>query len=194
MHPADELGKSLSQARGIITSMVNCFDKTTSSFVTGPSFVAEAMTVVEDILSKASSSLSDLYENYDLNHVEDPIELSSLRDVEIHNEPIAENEIVEEEYKPSSFGLSGRGGSISAVTENGNSNLETFSKSRSTEPMRPEAMVDQPAQNYDELLEKLTAMADSAAYHTQKNNVEETSLLPVLEGLRADLLRMRSVA
>lgn len=196
MHPADELGKSLSQARGIITSMINCFDRTTSTFVTGPRFVADAMTAVEDILSKASGNLSELYENYDLNHVEAAMEETFAGETEIVEEsaPAVVHAVEEEVYTPSSFGLSGRGNNISRLSEKVDEIIETFPKPRAAEPLRPETMVDQPAQNYDELLEKLTAMADSAAYHTQKNNAQDSGLLPVLEGLRADLMRMRSVA
>jgi hypothetical protein len=46
---------------------------------------------------------------------------------------------------------------------------------------------DQPARTYDELLYKLTAMANVASQNTNEEN-----LLPMLENLRADMLRIRS--
>jgi hypothetical protein len=194
MHPADELGKALSQARGIISSVINCYDRPEQNFVTGTNFIAEAMLAVEDILSKASANLSSLYEDYDLSvatGAEDVIAPLSAAEAEDDETQTSQNEEADD-YQPSSFGLFGQHGNISRFANKLESIVETLPPA--PEPMRPEQMIEQPAQNYEELLEKLTAMADSAAYHTQSNPTAENTLLPVLESLRNDVLRMRSVA
>ncbi len=190
-HPADELGKALSQARGIVSSLINCFDKAGANFVTGQTFVAEAMIAVEDLLSRAGGNLASLYENYDLTLVgvqnEDEVE---------SKEPDPEPEVdpePEQSYQPSSFGLFGRHHAVSHLANKLDTIVETMPKVTAREPMRPEQMMEQPAQSYEELLDKLTAMADSAAYHTHASKTEST-LLPVLESLRADVMRLRSVA
>ena len=190
-HPADELGKSLSQARGLISSMINCFDKSANGFVTGQIFVAEAMVAVEDILSKASGSLAALYENYDLTATAGSSEDAELELADEEIEPVV---VQEEEYRPSSFGLFGRHNTVSSLANKLGTIAESLPQQTASEPMRPEEMIEQPAQNYEELLEKLSAMADSAAYHTSAGREQDGSLLPVLESLRADVLRMRSVA
>ena len=55
------------------------------------------------------------------------------------------------------------------------------------------AILEKPATTYDELLAKVTAVADEAAFEAHSSN-SQRSLLPALEGLRADLLKMRAVA
>ena len=52
---------------------------------------------------------------------------------------------------------------------------------------------DQRAESYDELLQKLTTVAHQAAAFEHQPGFEE-KLLPALEDLRADILRLRSAA
>jgi hypothetical protein len=193
MHPADEMGKSLSQARGILSSLINCFDKTNANFVTGTVFVSEALTAIEEILSKAGDNLTELYNNYDLNTV---IEDSSehIEDESDDEVEVEVNADTEDTLPISAFGVFGHRKKAPNVSEKMDDNTVALPKTLRTEPLRPEMMADQPAQTYDELLEKLTAMADSAAFHAQKSDGEAENMVPVLEGLRADLIRMRSVA
>jgi hypothetical protein len=197
MHPADEIGKALSQARGLLSSVLNCYDKSTTSFATGTSFVAEAIFATEDILVKAGESLTTLYADYDLN-----VTKSSDRQADESEETIQENETTDQTPTElpigrlpfSSFGLNSGQEQVSRLAHRLDNILESLPPPPPADPMRPEDMVEQPAQNYDELLEKLTAMADSAAFHARPGSADSIRLLPVLESLRADVLRMRSAA
>jgi hypothetical protein len=181
-HPADEIGRALSQARGIISSLMNCFNRPHAEFSVGTPFIAEAMQAVEVILDRAGNNLSALYENYDLNalHEEDEIE-----EAEVVNVPEAPRE--EASYEASNIGRFGRHATVSRLA----GSLESITQVLPAAPLTTSHLSEQPAQTYDELLEKLTAMTESAAFHGQGG---EDTLLPVLESLREDVLRMRAVA
>jgi hypothetical protein len=188
MHPADEIGKALSQARGILSSLANCYDRPEERFVTGSTFIAEAVAAADEILAKASNHLASLYENYDLNVASGDQDGEEAEDFEDEVEATSKV-VLPDDHLPSSFGLFGRHPSVNHLANKLESIVESMPPA--PEPLRPEQMVEQPAQSYEELLEKLTAMADSAAFHTGQS---DNALLPVLESLRDDMLRMRSVA
>jgi hypothetical protein len=76
---------------------------------------------------------------------------------------------------------------VSRLSSNLDSILDTLPDN--IQAVTVEQMIDHPAQSYQELLEKLTAMADAAAYQTPS---EEGSLLPILESLRADMMRLKT--
>jgi hypothetical protein len=187
MHPADEIGKALSQARSILSSLVNCYDRPETRFATGQVFIAEAIIAAEEILGKADNHLAALYADYGNSAHQDEEAEAQNSEIEAVAKPT--EDALPENYLPSSFGLFGRHPSVSHLANKLDSIVETLPPAPA--PMRPEEMVEQPAQSYEELLEKLTAMADSAAYHTGHG---DNGLLPVLESLRDDMLRMRSVA
>jgi hypothetical protein len=171
-HPADELALALSRASGILSSIANCYDPSQSEFATSAAFVAEAVTAASDILTKANANLGQLYSNYSLQRLDDQDLVVTLP---LRNEVAAHNPY-EEKIVPRS-----------AVAELSNK-LDTILSVLPEE--RPFAQRDQPARTYDELLYKLTAMTNVAA--TQQNS--ESDLLPMLESLRADMLRIRTVA
>jgi hypothetical protein len=195
-HPADEIGKSLLQAGGILTSISNCFDRPAASFAIGTPFIAEAIIAVEGILAKANESLAKLYESYDLSKIEvekpvvqSPIELplQSYTHASQNEEAGADPAVNQDDT--GYLGYFGRQDQASRLASKLDSILEKLPTQEYQ--IRPEDMIEQPAQNYDELLEKLTAMTDAAAHQSNDPN---GNLLPVLESLRADVLRMRAVA
>ncbi len=188
MHPADEIAKALSQARGILASVVNCFDRPEAKFATASTYIAEAVIAAEEILGKANLHLATLFEDYDLSISNASTEYGVTADVTEEDEAAPEPDLPEN-YLPASFGLFGRHPSVTHLANKLETIVDTLP--RAPEPLRPEQLVEQPAQSYAELLEKLTAMADSAAFHTGEG---DSTLLPVLQSLRNDVIRMRSVA
>jgi hypothetical protein len=229
-HPADEIGKALLRAGGILTSIANCYDRSGTAFVVSTPFVAEAITAVEAILSKAAESLAQLYENCDLtllsvsegattetneSEVQPETQTQNIEESwalepqtpepmapELQTEKLPDNLPDKQSDKQPDgafIGQFGQAGSTSRLAQKLDSILETLPPAREylrPEDMmpRPEDMIEQPAQTYEELLEKLTAMADAAAYQAHKKDQPTSPLLPMLESLRADLLRIKTVA
>jgi hypothetical protein len=170
-HPADELGLALSRASGILSSIENCYDNAEEVFATSTAFVAEAVRAVEQIISQANANLADLYSNYSLQPLDEQDLVVSLP---IHEPIQTPNPFVEKLFvSDDSAKLSNKLDSI----------LSTLPQQNSS----PHNQFDQPARTYDELLYKLTAMTNVAS-----QNANEESLLPMLENLRADMLRIRS--
>jgi hypothetical protein len=175
-HPADEIGLALSRASGILTSIANCYEPSRAEFATGAAFIAEAVSAAEVIIARANACLSELYSNYSLQ----PLDEQDFV-VELPLQSSGENEQpdpYEEKFTPRN--------NVSVLSDK----LETILSALPEAPLQTANFVDHPARTYDELLYKLTAMTNVAA--TQNN--PDDSLLPMLESLRADMLRIRSVA
>lgn len=211
-HPADEIGKALSRAGGILTSLSNCYEKNDSDFQISLPFVFEAVTAVERLLARANDELTSLYQLYDLTKIAEQIPETFI-EPEQNEEPHDENPRAESEEPlnfPSRYvkietqsqssesaatpylGFFGPSEQVSRLASRLDSILEAM-PTRSHAPTTDD-LIDKPAQTYNELLEKLTAMADAAAYQAHQSPSHEQNLLPVLERLRADMLRIRSVA
>jgi hypothetical protein len=188
-HPADEIGKALLQASGILTSLSNCYDKPESNFSIGTPFIAEAIIAVEGILSKANESLTKLYDHYDLGKLE-------AYNAQAHDKAAGDVRVETTSGEPDAdagylgyFGRQNQGSRLSVKLDAIRDSMPEYGQE-----LRPENMTEQPAQSYDELLEKLTAMTDAAAFQAQNNEQQDQNLLPMLESLRADLMRLRTVA
>jgi hypothetical protein len=211
-HPADEIGKALLRAGGILSSLTNCYDRNETDFQISVGFMFEAVTAVEKLLGQASGELTKLYQSYDLSKLTDALHAQSAgAAVEEHLEPsFIEPELHEEPevaYEPLVFnrqaepktledpqylGFFGPSEQVSKLASRIENILEAMpSKARTTSP---DELLNRPALTYNELLEKLTAMADAAAYQAHQSPNDNQTLLPVLENLRADMLRIRTVA
>lgn len=213
-HPADEIGKALSRAGGILASLSNCYEKTESGFQTSLPFVFEAVTAVEKLLARANDELANLYQLYDLTKISDH---NSATYVVPELDPCEENQpefTTDENDEPLNFPLNHfpSRGNLNSQEEVAKPYLGFFGPSEQvsrlasrldnileTMPTRshvqtPIELIDKPAETYNQLLEKLTAMADAAAYQAHQSPEQDQNLLPVLEKLRADMLRIRSVA
>lgn len=210
-HPADEIGKALSRAGGILTSLTNCYDKNDTDFQISVQFMFEAVSAVENLLGQASAELAKLYNSYDLSKISHQGDNSTENDysqVSYNNSAItAEHEeyrdsstqaiidqtgSVPEATEPQYLGFFGPTEQVTRLADRIDSLLETM-------PARPAAIsandfIDKPAMTYNQLLEKLTAMTDAVAYNAHQGQDNSQSLLPVLEDLRADMLRLRTVA
>jgi hypothetical protein len=174
-HPADEIGRTLSQASGILASLSNCYEENQKSFEIGQPFLSEALKTIETILAKAHSSLANLYENYDLAAIVKIEKQSATSETDAAG--------MEEGSEPANLGYFGR---IQSATRFDSTDDDTENHA----PITAEDMVEQPAQSYEELYEKLTAMANAAA----GSEAESRQLLPVLESLRQDIERIRNSA
>jgi hypothetical protein len=214
-HPADEIGKALARAGGILTLLSSCYDKSSGNFETGTSFVHESIMAIEAIVENATKSLARLYQTCDLSVVrEHPVEVSETVTPEAPVAETAEAVLADEApltlppLQPASeraqkryvappaaassylgfFGPPEQGARLSDRLEG------VLSKAGAQHfRSKSEELMDRPAESYDELLQKLTAVADQAAFQAHHSPAER-ALLPVLEGLRADLIKLRSVA
>ena len=211
-HPADEIGKALLRAGGILSSLTNCYDKSETDFQISVQFVFEAVTAVEKLLGQASGELTKLYQSYDLSNltgalhadlagaeVEEHLQSTYVEqeddeDIETSSEPLVFNRQADSgaSEEPQYLGFFGPSEQVSKLASRLDNILEALpTKGRTASP---DELLDRPAQTYNELLEKLTAMADAAAYQAHQSPNHNETLLPVLENLRADMLRIRSVA
>jgi hypothetical protein len=209
-HPADEIGKALSRAGGILTSLTNCYDKNNTDFQISVQFMFEAVSAVESLLSQASEELSKLYSSYDLNKISEHTENSTppngefskvgydnIGDHQFNLDGSSSNidhqaETVSDAVDPQYLGFFGPTEQVSRLANRIDNLLETMPAKHVAASATD--FIDRPAVTYNELLEKLTAMADAAAYNAHQGQDNSQTLLPVLENLRADMLRIRSVA
>ncbi len=231
-HPADELGKALARASGILSLLSGCYEKSNNSFETDNAFVFESIIAIEAMLSTATNALEKLYENCDLTLVREhqeeaapevvvqetqqpapqvsysqpPVELrapthaaqSSVYQAPVYQAPAPQAHSLQAPisnspslpYGSSYLGFFGPAEPVSTLADKIDNILVNM-------PSRPRAkhveIFDKPAETYDELLQKLTALADVAAFQAHQANTE-ASLGPALEELRADLIKLRSVA
>lgn len=208
-HPADEIGKALARASGILAVLSSCYDRQTQSFETGSNYAYESILAIETIVVNAASALEKLYGDYDLTPItveadtESPLEIplvTSRSPMAIHKDSDPLN------------GYFGRAAQAHKIeTANLNSYLSSFGPSEQAPRLTDRAeqvaghsftfesklgrvpLTDRRAENYDELLNKLTTVAHRAAAFEHQPGFED-KLLPALEDLRADILRLRSVA
>lgn len=204
-HPADEIASALSRANGILTVIGGCYDKTGNQFAIGTAYIAESINAIDGLLSVATTALERLYETCDLSVIRDVAETVEPEAVvaaevptEIYPEryeaaptPVISRPVVENHLSKSSY-LAAFGPSEAqlSLAERADSAVPMF---KSMAPSKRDTIMDQPATTYEELLAKVTAVADQAAFQAHSSPTER-SLLPALEGLRADLLKMRAVA
>lgn len=190
-HPADEIALALSRAGGILSSLSHCYNAGNKDFAIGSAFMAEAIKSTEDILLKANESLTRLYQDYSLASFQDEQADELVRSAAASFETTAENnsELDFVGVRRNSGGSNYKSVSelASMVSNDIEDDLDDQSEDDSNATV--EQMIGQPAQSYQELLEKLTSMVDAASYRSAE---DDTQLLPVLESLRSDLLRLKT--
>lgn len=209
-HPADEIAQALARANGILTVISGCYEKSAGEFAIGTTYLAESISAVDGLLNAATLALARLYQTCDLNIVRDlpgaepeDAEPSETAPILVSEGPVAVSAVkaasssvfVRTSYqqKPAKVGyLAAFGPSETAISlvERAETAVPSFAPPVA---IRREAVLEKPATTYDELLAKVTAVADQAAFQAHASP-SDRSLLPALEGLRADLLKMRAVA
>ena len=208
-HPADEIGKALARATGILTLLSSCYDKQSQSFETGGNYAYESIVAIEAILGNAATALGKLYETCDLTLLQpqhsEPLPQEVPASTPVANVP-PEQEISMFEghlgrpvqaHKVESANLNGYLSSFGPPEQSGR--LSERADSALSRSFGLEAQVnrvplsERRAEDYDQLLQKLTAVANQAAIMEDHPDLEQ-NLAPALEELRADLIRLRSVA
>jgi hypothetical protein len=207
-HPADELAKSLARAGGILTLLSGCYEQDSGSFATGNSFVNESIVAIEALLNQANEALGRLYQSCDLTMVR-PSNVSTAEAVPRVGQALEPVPATVESFvyvapraeatlraPPSAPQITA--GSYLSFFGPGDQNAKLADRLDSVlvRPTAVTAVVDiteRPAESYDELVQKLTAVADKAAFQAHQLP-SDRSLVPALEGLRADLIKLRSVA
>lgn len=208
-HPADEIGKALARASGILAVLSSCYDRHTQTFETGSNYAYESILAIETIVVNAASALEKLYGSYDLTpiavdgDVEAPLETASVASRS------ATAMLKDSDPLNGYFGRAAQAHKIE--TANLNSYLSSFGPSENAPRLVdraqqaaghsftfesqqvPALKAERRAESYDELLHKLTTVAHRAAAFEHQPGFED-KLLPALEDLRADILRLRSVA
>ena len=205
-HPADEIGKALARESGILAVLSSCYDKQSQSFETGANYAYESILAIETIVVNASGALEKLYGDYDLTPIAAQGAIAAQHELpaavvgHVQEEPTALNNYVGRSSQVqkietaslnsylSSFGPPEHATRLAERADHALSQPFTFDSRLGRVPLS-----DRRAESYDELLQKLTTVAHSAAAFEHQPGFEE-KLLPALEELRADILRLRSVA
>ena len=208
-HPADEIGKALARASGILTLLSSCYDKQSQSFETGCNYAYESVLAIEAILLNASGALGKLYETCDLTLIQPEPPVMEQQ------ETAAETQVVDAAAESETTLFEGYFGRAvqprKAETANLNGYLSSFGPSEQSVRLSERAdsassrsfgleaqasrspLAERHAENYDELLQKLTAVTNQAAALENHPDLAQ-NFAPALEELRADLIRLRSVA
>lgn len=190
-HPADEIALALSRAGGILSSLSHCYDAANTDFAIGAVFLAEAIKTTEEILFKANESLTRLYQDYSLATLQDEQADELVRRASASFGSASENNSdldfvsLRQNSGRSNYRSQSKLASVSA--EEINDDLGDQSEDETSATV--EQMIEQPAQSYQELLEKLTSMVDAASYRSMD---DDSQLLPVLESLRSDVMRLKT--
>ncbi len=207
-HPADEIARALARANGILTVIGGCFDKQSGEFAIATSYLAESISAVDGLLNAATTALGRLYQTCDLSVIREiPAEpVEGYAADEALAEPAAEPEPMKLPEPTQQFSRktaparsAAKTGYLAAFgpTDPATSLVERAETSvpvfKPAQISKRESILEQPATTYDELLAKITAVADQAAFNAP-NSASDRALLPALEGLRADLLKMRAAA
>ncbi len=167
-HPADKLALALSRASGIVASVAHCYSERTADFSVSLVFIAQALKTIENFINDADDSLGDLNRDYDLT-----IPKPDLATDAQPGDP---------EIRGAVATLTPHDDAV--VAETANDDLEPFI----------DLTNEDVARTYDELLAKVTAAEVFASNSAQYAANSENDLVPLLSSLKADLLRLRSVA
>jgi hypothetical protein len=169
-HPADVVNLSLIRAKGILSSLASLFDDRRAKYAVDVPYVAQSVKAMTGLLNEASDALNDLYQNCDLSlRVDDGVDASTDMPTP---QPGEETALAT---------LRNRAAAFTAV-EAGEDAAESASPSTN----------DAPASSYEELLQKVTAAEVFAnAQARMIAGGESSMLLPILNSLKQDLLRMK---
>ncbi len=193
-HPADALGDTLGRINTLLSAVTAMFEPDREAFAVHNGFVMHSLMAVQDLTLSAQSSLGKLHEACDLTLLGSAPEANEA-------EPdlaTAEAQTEYTEAEPIPFApLSAGARFVDEVTSSA-ANTE-FSEILSDRPSikaeESRAMQEGFAQNYLELLRKLTA-AEIFAAEQQALSPPGTQhqLLPLLRSLREDFQKIHSAA
>lgn len=216
-HPADEIARALLRAGGILSSLTTCYDSDNGSFDVGDGFVFEALRNVERMVMEAQNSLQLLHDEYDIRpdavaEFEDAQlaefhamtgtgprglhpngSLSAAQHLSANSNELVHGDLNRGSVKQMPFtDLQQSSQQLMRLSDRLDEILERYPREE------PQVKVAEPAEGYArtyvEFLDKLMAMADAAATEAHVTGNSGGELAPVLDGLRADVRRLRAVA
>jgi hypothetical protein len=195
-HPADALGETLGRIDTLLSAVGAMFEPGREGFAVNDAFIMHSLIAAQGLLGSAQTSLVHLHDSCDL----------TLLSVAASDELVDEEEVFAEEASdlaetdPIPFTPRSSSGTqfVDQVTSSvANQEFSEILAERKTTPSEDErrAMQDGFAQNYLELLRKLTA-AEIFAAEQQALSAPGTQhqLLPLLRSLREDFQKIHSAA
>jgi hypothetical protein len=175
-HPADVANLALMRISGILASLSALFDDRRSQYAVDVPFVAQSVKALSQLSDEASAALNELYNACDLTLLPPHEEIQDVAD-----------EVVEDDHAQIDFNVLRR--RVDALANSKNVPLPTV-RTADSNPTN-----DAPATSYEELLQKVTAAEVFAnAQASQIDGGETSMLLPILNSLKQDILRMKRVA
>ena len=199
-HPADALGETLGRINTLLSAMGAMFEPSRESFAVNETFVMHSLLATQDLVVAAQNSLNKLHDNCDLTLLSDALAAEARAGEAKQQAAPAKADVVEEDldyadseplpYTP----LSTAARFVEQVkAAAANTEFAEIMAPSQTDDRR--ALQDGFAQNYLELLRKLTA-AEIFAAEQQALSPPGTQhqLLPLLKSLREDFQRIHSAA
>lgn len=205
-HPVDALGETLERINTLLSAMSTMFEQGRERFAVNETFVMHSLIAAQGLVVSAQGSLGQLHENCDLSLLADPLtEASSAADAgeEAESEEMEFPELEEDHAEPIPYApLTSSARFVAQVTSSAaNTDFSDILADRQTDAKREtiqderQVLQDGFAQNYLELLRKLTA-AEIFAAEQQALSPPGTQhqLLPLLRSLREDFQKIHSAA
>jgi hypothetical protein len=175
-HPADVANLALMRITGILSSLSALFDDRRSQYAVDVPFVAQSVKALSQLSDEASAALNELYNSCDL---------TLLPPHEVIQGSV--EAAVEDDHGQIDFDILRR--RVDANATNRNVPLPTVRTAESN------LTNDAPASTYEELLQKVTAAeVFASAQASQIDGGENSMLIPILNSLKQDILRMKRVA
>jgi hypothetical protein len=176
-HPADLANLALMRIGGILASLTALFDDRRAQYAVDVPFIAHSVKALSQLSDEATAALHDLYTSCDLTLI------NSLDGDGIDGGQTTP----EDEQAETDFSLLRR-----RADEQRAASHVPLPTVRTADAG---GMNDAPATSYEELLQKVTAAEVFAnAQATQIAGGEASMLLPILNSLKQDILRMKRVA
>jgi hypothetical protein len=191
-HALETLGASINRASGVLSAAGELYSSTNNQFHGGNAFAAHAITTANTLLAEASNALSALYEAVSARTAQvasseaERLALVEALDAErARAESLAENQLVDESDDILE-------GDLAALEDD---EVLTWKGAPERAPQtRPNASTDEFARSYEELLRKVTAFEVFARQQDSQSSAEEHNLLPLVESLKEDLIKLSRVA
>jgi hypothetical protein len=164
-HPADVANVALQRVTSILNSLSLCFDDKRANYAVDVPFVAHSIQALNGLVGEASAALEELYTVCDLSILTSQGEVTALAE------------------------------DADGTRMDFNAVMQHHESEQAKHDVGAPALNDAPAASYEELLQKVTAAEVFAqAQASQIDGGESSMLLPILNSLKHDILRMRRIA
>jgi hypothetical protein len=191
-HALEMLGASINRASGVLSAAGELFSNTSNQFHGGNAFAAHAITTAHALLAEASSALAELYEVASSRaekdaaaEAENQALIEALEAERARAESLAEHQLAQDIGDVAE-------GDLAEHEEEKVLTWKVAPDERQTSRLSPSP--DEFAQSYEELLRKVTAFEVFARQQDADGNGEDNNLLPLVESLKEDLIKLSRVA